>query len=70
MFCLGACCYPSKTIIPTSSVEKDMKLVSDTIRETSNAVDILTDDSLSVEERMRLYGKRMEEINNKLKERR
>ena len=63
---LGACCYPAPK--PTTSVEKNMKLVTETIRETSDAVDILSDDSLSVDERVRLYLERMEEINKKLKD--
>ena len=63
---LGACCYQGKAITPTTSVEKNMKLVNETLRETLDAVDILSDDTLSVDERVRLYHKRMDEINKKL----
>ena len=64
MFLFG-CVTTQKTTTPTS-VKDNMKLVTDTIQKTSEAVDILSDDTLSVEGRVRLYLKRMEEINKKL----
>ena len=63
---LGACCYPApKATTSMVSVEESMASISDTLQKTSDAVDILSDNTLSVEERVRLYHKRMEEINNK-----
>lgn len=64
---LGACCYPApKATTSIVSVEESMASISDTLQKTSNAVDILSNDTLSVEERVLLYQARMEEINNKL----
>lgn len=46
-------------------VKANMDLVNQTLWETSDAVDILFDESLSVEERTRLYLERMKEINER-----
>ena len=64
-FFLGACCYPGPKA-PKISVEEEMNSISDTLQKTSDAVDILSDDTLSVGERVFLYQKRMEEINKRL----
>lgn len=45
---------------------RDLEELNEILDETSRAVDILSDDSLSVEERERRYMQRMDEINMRL----
>lgn len=66
---LGTCCYPNPKTNYSKDTIEHLEFVTELTKEIYDAVDILADDSLSVEERVRLYHKRMNEINKKLKDR-